>query len=98
MRPFEGSVDMDLYKDVDEDDYLRKEASCSKTNLLPAIALYLTQQNWKFYIFVIGNVQNFFGVVGSLGENLDFLDPGNFTFKEIRITKPSKPSSAQSKH
>ena len=32
MRPsFEGSVNMDLQKDVDEDDYLRKEVSCSKT-------------------------------------------------------------------
>ena len=28
---FEGSVHMDLSKDVDEDDYLRKEVSCSKT-------------------------------------------------------------------
>ena len=34
MRPsFEGSVNMDL-EDVDEDDYLRKEVSCSKTTLL----------------------------------------------------------------
>ena len=34
MRPsFEGSVNMDLYEDVDEDDYLRKEVSCSMTNI-----------------------------------------------------------------
>ena len=32
MRPFKGSVNMDLYKDVDEDDYLRKEVSCSKAS------------------------------------------------------------------
>ena len=32
MRPyFEGSVNMDLQEDVDKDDYLRKEVSCSKT-------------------------------------------------------------------
>ena len=32
MRPsFEGSVNMDLQEDVDGDDYLRKEVSCSKT-------------------------------------------------------------------
>ena len=31
-RPsFEGSVNMDVQEDVDEDDYLRKEVSCSKT-------------------------------------------------------------------
>ena len=31
-RPsFEGSVSMDLQEDVNEDDYLRKEVSCSKT-------------------------------------------------------------------
>ena len=28
---FEGSVSMDLQEDVNEDDYLRKEVSCSKT-------------------------------------------------------------------
>ena len=28
---FEGSIHMDLLEDVDEDDYLRKEISCSKT-------------------------------------------------------------------
>ena len=28
---FERSVNMDLEEDVDEDDYLRKEVSCSKT-------------------------------------------------------------------
>ena len=34
MRPsFEGSVNMDLY-DVDENDCLRKEVSCSKTTFL----------------------------------------------------------------
>ena len=34
MRPsFEGSVNMDLKEDVDEDDYLTKEVSCSKTSL-----------------------------------------------------------------
>ena len=32
MRPsFEVSVNVDLYEDVDEDDYLRKEVSCSDT-------------------------------------------------------------------
>ena len=32
MRPsFEGSVNMDLLGDDNEDDYLRKEVSCSKT-------------------------------------------------------------------
>ena len=33
MRPsFEGSVNMDPSEEVDEDDNLRKEVSCSKTN------------------------------------------------------------------
>ena len=33
IRPsFEGSVNMALSEDVDEDDCLRKEVSCSKTN------------------------------------------------------------------
>ena len=40
---------------------------------LPAIALYPTEH---FYIFVIANIQSFtcqsFGVVGPLGENVDF--------------------------
>ena len=35
MRPsFEGSVNMDLQEDIDEDDYLRKEVLSSKTNLI----------------------------------------------------------------
>ena len=34
MRPtFEGSVDMDLQEDVDQDDYLRIKVSCSETML-----------------------------------------------------------------
>ena len=34
MRPsFEGSVNMDLQEDVDEDDYLRKKVLCSETIL-----------------------------------------------------------------
>ena len=48
-------------------------------HLLPAITLYLTQQNWKcLYTFVIGNIRNFtsqmIGVVRFLG-NLDFFSP-----------------------
>ena len=36
MRPsFEGSINMELQKDVDEDDYLRNEVSCSKTMRIP---------------------------------------------------------------
>ena len=35
MRPsFEGSVNMDLYEDVEENDYLREKVSCSKTSSL----------------------------------------------------------------
>ena len=33
MRLFEGSANMDLSEDLDEDDYLRKEVSCRKTNI-----------------------------------------------------------------
>ena len=33
-RPsFEGSTNMNLSEDVDEDDYMRKEVSCSKTEV-----------------------------------------------------------------
>ena len=38
MRSFEGSVNMDLYEDVD-DEYLRKEISCSKTRRLHQFSL-----------------------------------------------------------
>ena len=31
IRPFEGSVHVDLHEDVDKDDYLRKEVSSGKT-------------------------------------------------------------------
>ena len=30
---FEGSVNMDLYEDVGEDKYLRKEVACSQTKV-----------------------------------------------------------------
>ena len=35
MRPsFEGSVNMDLLKHVDKDDYVRKEVSCGKLTFI----------------------------------------------------------------
>ena len=36
------------------------------------------------------------GVVGSLGENLNFLVQWNLMFKQILVTKPKKSSSSQS--
>ena len=53
-----------------------KDHFCFSRHLLPAIALYPTQQN---SIFVIANIQSFtsqiFGVVGPLAENVDFFSP-----------------------
>ena len=40
MRPsFEGSVNMDLLEEVDEDDYVRKQVSCSNTTHLAAFSV-----------------------------------------------------------
>ena len=47
-RSFETSVNMDL-EDVDEDDYLRKEASCSKTRDSQGYLKLLCQ--YKFHKF-----------------------------------------------
>ena len=59
-----------------------KDNFCLGRHLLPAIALYPTQQTGNFYIFVIANIQSFksqmFGVLGPLGENLDFFGPLGF--------------------
>ena len=70
-------------------------------HFLPAIALYPTQQKSEnVYIFVIANIQGFtsqfFGVVGPLGENLNFLVSWDLPFKQILITKPKRSSSTQS--
>ena len=70
-------------------------------HFLPAIALYPTQQSENVYILVIVNIQSFisqfFGVVGPLGENLDFFSLLGFDkFKQILITKPNKSSCTQS--
>ena len=44
------------------------------------------------YTLVIANIQSFtpkiFGVVGPLGENLDFFNCWDLTLKQILITKP----------
>ena len=62
---------------------------------VPAIVLYPTQKNWKclhicnrqYTEFHISN----FGVVGSLGENLNLVSVRwDLTFKQILITKPTK--------
>ena len=51
-------------------------------HLLPAIALYPTQQTGNVDIFVVVNIQSYtsqiFGVIGLLGENLDFFSPLEF--------------------
>ena len=78
-----------------------KSHFCLSRQFFPAIALYSTQQNWKFlHIVVIANIQSFtsqiFGVVGPLGENIDFLAFWDLTFKQILITKPPKSSSTRS--
>ena len=56
-----------------------KDLFCLSRHVLPAIALYPTQQTENVYIFVIANIQSFtsqiFGVVGPLGENLDLFKP-----------------------
>ena len=48
-----------------------KNHFCLSCHFLPAIALYPTQQNWISHL-------KFFGVVGPLGENLDFFSPLGF--------------------
>ena len=75
---------------------------CVSRYLLQPITLYLTQHNKteNCYTLVIGNIQSItsqaFGVVGPLGEKLDFLVPWDLTFKDIMIMKSQKPSPTQS--
>ena len=77
-----------------------KNHLCLSRHLLPAIALYPTQQNWK--CLHIRNRQNTEFHISNFwsrrffGENLDFLVSCDLTFKEIQITKPKKSSSTQS--
>ena len=67
-------------------------------HLLPAIALYPTQQNWKCLGICNANILSFtsqiFGVVGPLGENLDFFSPLGFDVQTNSDHKTQKKSSS----
>ena len=77
-----------------------KGDQCVSRHLLSAIALYITQQNWKCSDIRNWQYKEFssqtFGVVGPLREKLDFLIPWDLRFKDIVITRPPKSSSIQS--
>ena len=78
-----------------------KDHFCLSRHLLPVIALYPTQQNWK--CLHIRNrqyrklhISNFWSR-RSLGRKPQFLlVRGDLTFKQILITKPQKSGSTQS--
>ena len=59
-----------------------KAQNLCKYFLLLAISLYLTQQIWKFYIFVISSNKSFLSqvlrVTGRLGEKFNFFSPLGF--------------------
>ena len=80
--------------------FLFKSSSTSSHSFIPKTVKLEEDDDLHVYIFVIANIQSFtsqiFGVVGPLGENLDFLVCWDLTFKQILITKPKKSSSAQS--
>ena len=65
--------------------FLSKSPSSSSHSYIPNTA------KLEMLTFVIANIQSFtsqiFGVVGLLGENLDYLDRRDLTFKQILITK-----------
>ena len=79
-----------------------KDHFCSSRHLLPASALCQTQQNWK--CLKIGNRQytefhiSIFGVVGPLGENLDFFSQLGFDVQTNSDHKTKKKNQALISH